>query len=153
MLVIRRLIFASVSALALACAGCGAATPPAGSTAEASARDASAMDMRLQGAWRLVDFRPAVAPDVMFQALLASQVGTMVVRFDHGMLYADSDVFHVMRPYRVASAAGSAFTIESPDVGGAVFASNALLSDDGRTISFTAQTDPWRGNGTLARAQ
>jgi hypothetical protein len=149
----RRLLLASISTLALACAACGGATPQAGSPADANARDAAAADVRLQGGWRLVEFRPAVPPDAMFQALLASQIGTMVVRFDHGMLYADSPAFHVARPYRVASAVGPLLTIESPDVGGAVFSSKAVLSDDGRTIAFSAETDPWRGNGTLVRAE
>jgi hypothetical protein len=141
-----------LSICALACA-CGAASPSAGSAADANLREAATVDGRLQGAWRLVDFRPAVAADPMFGALLASQVGAMVIRFDRGTLYADSATFHVARAYRVTEAAGPLFTVESPDAGGAVFSSRGALSEDGRTISFSAQTDPWRGNGTLVRTE
>ncbi len=145
-------VCASLALLLVACAGSpGAASPAA--TAAANARDASAMDRRLQGAWRLVDYRPYVAPDPMFQALLASQVGVMIVRLDHGQLSADSPTFHVTRPYRVVTAAGPLFTVESPDVGGAVFTTSGTLSEDGRSISFQGDTEPWRGAGSLARVE
>ena len=87
----------------------------------------------------------------MFNALLAGQLGIMIVRFDRGHLYADSPTFHVARPYQIVDAAGPYFTVQSPDVGTAVFATKASLSDDNQRISFRGDTDPWRGSGSLLR--
>lgn len=132
---------------------CGGASSSPASAAGANARNVSEIDNRLQGSWRLVDYRPAVAPDPMFQALLTSQVGVMVVRFERGNLYADSPTFHVMRAYRIVEAAGPQFSMESPDVGGAVFTTSATVSDDGQHITFRGDTEPWRGTGSLVRVQ
>jgi hypothetical protein len=137
--------------LSAAPAACGSSSSP--SPAARTARDIATVDERLQGAWRLVEFRPEVAPEPMFQALLAAQLGVAIVRFDHGRLYADSPNFHVTRPYRVIDANGPLFGVESPDVGGAVFTTSAVMSDDGKRITFRGNTDPWRGMGTLVRAQ
>ncbi len=132
-------------------AGCGPTSPPsAADVAAAHAREALSVDNRLQGTWRLVDFHPEV-PDPMFNALLTAQLGVMIVRFDRGHLYADSPAFHVTRPYQIVDAAGSDFTVQSPDVGTAVFATKATLSGDDQRISFRGDTDPWRGAGTLVR--
>jgi hypothetical protein len=148
------LVTALVTALLLpatlaACGGPSAASPA--SAPGADPRDLSAAEGRLQGSWRLVDFRPEVAPEPMFQALLASQVGALVVKFDHGQLYADSPTFHTTRAYRVVTAAGPLFTVESPDAGGAVFTSSCTISEDGVHITFRGDSDPWRGTGSLAR--
>jgi hypothetical protein len=110
-----------------------------------------AIDDRLQGGWRLVDYRPELAPDPMFQALLTAQLGALIVRFEHGRLSADSPTFHTTRAYRVVEAAGPLFTIESPDVGNAVLTTRGTISEDGQHISFQANTDPWRGSGALVR--
>jgi hypothetical protein len=130
----------------------GSATAPA-SSAVASARDASAIDGRIQGTWRLVEYRPELAPDPMFQALLTAQLGNLIVRFDHGRLYADSATFHATRAYRIVDAAGPLFAVESPDVGGVVLTTGATISDDGQRIAFHGNTEPWRGSGTLLRVQ
>jgi len=113
----------------------------------------NAIDSRLRGAWRLVDYRPELAPDPMFQALLIAQIGSMIVRFESGHLYADSPTFHVVRPYRIVKAAGPLFTLESQDIGAAVLTTRATISDDGQRITFQGDTAPWRGSGALVRAQ
>ncbi|MDP9151266.1 MAG: hypothetical protein M3O36_15170 [Myxococcota bacterium] len=134
-------------------AACGSASPPsAADMAAAKAREATSVDNRLQGSWRLVDFRPEV-PDPMFNSLLTAQLGVMIVRFERGHLYADSPAFHVTRPYQIVDVAGPYFTVQSPDVGTAVFATKATLSDDDQRISFRGDTDPWRGSGTLVRVR
>jgi hypothetical protein len=143
--VVARLL---LSATLAACGG--SATAPA-SSAAASARDANAIDGRMQGTWRLVEYRPELAPDPMFQALLTAQLGNLIVRFEGGSLYADSATFHATRPYRIVEAAGPLFTVESPDVGGVMLTTSATISDDGQRIAFHGKTEPWRGSGTLLR--
>jgi hypothetical protein len=135
----------------IACGGASASSPA--SATGASARDASAIDSRVQGSWRLVDYRPELAPDPMFQALLTSQLGVMIVRFEQGRLYADSPTFHTTRAYRIVDAAGPLFAVESPDVGGVVLRTSAAISDDSQRITFQGNTEPWRGSGTLVRVQ
>jgi hypothetical protein len=136
--------------LAWALISCGGSAP-ALPRASVAARDTSALDSRLQGSWRLVEYRPEVPPDPMFQSLLATQVGILVVRFDRGTLHADSPTLHLTRPYRVVDAKGPLFTVESPDAGGAVFTTAATISDDDRRIDFRGDTEPWRGSGALVR--
>jgi hypothetical protein len=141
---------ALLSAILAACGGASSSPTNAGAK---NAREIGTMDDRLQGSWRFADFRPEVAPDPMFQALLISQLGVAIVRFERGHLYSDSPNFHVARTYRVSEAAGPLFTVESPDVGGAVFTSSGAISDDGQRITFRGNTDPWRGSGTLVRVK
>jgi hypothetical protein len=150
---IGKLSLAAPAALLAILAACGGASSSPSSAAARSAREIGTIDDRLQGAWQLVDFRPEVPPDPMFQALLASQLGVAIVRFERGHLYSDSPTFHVVRTYRVTEAAGPLFTVESPDVGGAVFTSSGAFSEDSQRITFRGNTDPWRGTGTLVRVK
>ncbi len=138
-----------LSILAAAAAGCGGGTPPP-SAVQTQAHDVHATDALLQqGGWRLVSFQPEVAPDPMFAALLASQVGQLVVHFGQGQMHADSPTLHLTRAYRVIDAAGPSFRLESPDYGGGTLVTSAQLSEDGQHIAFHADTDPFRGSGTL----
>jgi hypothetical protein len=130
---------------------CGGSSSPPASVPARDPIEMRAIDDRLQGGWRLVDYRPELAPDPMFQALLTAQLGALIVRFEHGRLSADSPTFHTTRAYRVVEAAGPLFTIESPDVGNAVLTTRGTISEDGQHISFQANTDPWRGSGALVR--
>lgn len=133
----------------LAALGCGGASPPP-SAARTQAHDVLSADTVLQqGGWRLVTFRPEVAPDPMYAAILSSQVGQLVVHFEQGQLHADSPTLHLVRAYRVVDAAGPSFRVESPDTGGGVLVTSAQLAEDGRHIAFHADTDPFRGYGTL----
>jgi hypothetical protein len=132
-------------------ASCGGSSSPPASAPGANALAMTAIDDRLQGAWRLAAYRPELAPDPMFQALLTTQIGALIVRFERGRLLADSPTFHAARAYRIVEAAGPLFTLESPDVGNAVLTTKATISEDGQHIAFQANTDPWRGSGDLVR--
>jgi hypothetical protein len=104
------------------------------------------------GPWRLVDYRPEVALDPVTQALLGMQVHAMVVAFDGHTLHAQSPTLNIVRPYTVENVAGPLFDLVSPDVqGGGLLRSRCTVADDGRHVTFHAQTDPWNGTGFLER--
>jgi hypothetical protein len=138
-----------VLAAAGASAGCGGSQVQPSATAQA----AQSIQSRLvAGPWRLVDYRAAMPLDPMTQMLLAQQLHAMVVTFDGRSLHARSPTIDLTRPYTLENAAGPLFDLVSPDVqGGGTLRSHCVLRDDGRGISFQAQTEPWNGNGTLER--
>ncbi len=144
------LLVALAAAAAGLSAGCGGSqSPPASPVAQ----DTASIQSRLTaGPWRLVDYRPDVALEPMLQAMLAAQVRTMVVRFDGRSLSAQSPTLQVNRPYTVENAAGPLFDLVSPDMqGGGTLRSRCQVSEDGRLVTFHAETEPWAGTGTLAR--
>ncbi len=136
--------------------GCGGAGDGAGAQSPAQlalqeSRDAATVQQRLQGQWRLVDYRPEVPLEMMFQALLASQLQTMVVRFENGRLLADSPTIHLNRAFTINNIAGNLFRVVTTDDAGVALQSSCQFSDDGSQIFFRGDTAPWRGNGTLRR--
>jgi hypothetical protein len=142
-------LFASALVLAAACGGGGSAPPSSQANAAA---DSASIDARLRaGTWRLVDYRPDVPLEVTLQAMLTSQMQTMVIRFDGGHLKADSPTLHIDRVYQVTNAAGPIFKIVSPDYGGGTLTSTCEISDDGTQIQFHGDTEPWIGSGVLRR--
>ena len=140
----------AIASFALALLACGGGTP-APTTAEQSQIDARAIQARIAGAWRLVDFKPEVPLDAMSQALLASQLQTMTVRFDNGRMMADSPSFHFIRTVQITGAGGNLFKLIATDETGVSLTSSCQLSDDGTKLSFRGETEPWRGMGTLSR--
>jgi len=147
----RRRAPSLVLAAPLLLAACGGAPPPLPSAAATTAEDTRAIDARLQGNWRLVDYRPDVPLEPMFQLLLAQQVQSMIIHFEAGHLHGDSPTFHIDRAYQVTTAAGPYFKIASPDSGGSIVTTAATMAEDGSSIAFRAETDPWKGSGTLQR--
>jgi hypothetical protein len=136
--------------LVVAASACGGSQLPADS---AVAQQTATIQARLTaGPWRLVDYRPDLALEPMLAAMLGQQVRTMVVRFDGRTLSAQSPSLQLMRPYTLENIAGPAFSLVSPDVqGGGTVRSRCEMSDDGRRITFHAETEPWTGTGALER--
>ncbi len=142
--------FVATGALAsFASSGCGGAQVQPSAAAQAAA---SVQSRLVAGPWQLVDYRPALALDPMTQALLGQQVRTMVVTFDGSTLRAQSPTISLVRPYTIENAAGPLFDLVSPDVqGGGTLRSHCVMRDDGRGVTFQAQTEPWNGTGVLER--
>ena len=138
--------------LAAMLAACGP-PPPLPTAAATTAIDTRSIDARLQGSWRLQDYRPDVPLEPMLALLLSQQVQTMVITFEAGHLRADSSTLHVDRAYRVTYAAGPYFKLESPDSSGAMVESNATMSEDGQSVAFRTESEPWRGSGTIVRSR
>ncbi|HZU82974.1 MAG TPA: hypothetical protein VE987_08665 [Polyangiaceae bacterium] len=150
MLALRLLALARAVAPALALLACGGAQSE---PASAAARDASSIQARLvAGPWRLVGYRPEVPLEPMLAMLLTQQLQTMTVRFDGRTLSAQSPTIQISRPYVLQNVGGLTFDLVSPDFqGGGTLSSHCQMSDDGRHVQFHADTDPWRGAGTLER--
>ena len=136
--------------LAIGATAC-AAPPPLPSAAATTALDTRATDARLQGNWRLEDYRPDVPLEPMFQLLLAQQMQSMVIHFEAGRLHGESPTLHVDRTYQIAYAAGPYFKVVSPDASGGLITSTATMAEDGSRIAFHTETEPWKGSGTLVR--
>jgi hypothetical protein len=149
----RSLVVAALSVTgplaSFALSGCGGSQTPQSAAAQAAE---SVQSRLLAGPWQLVDYRPALALDPMTQMLLAQQLRTMVVTFDGHTLRAVSPSISLVRPYTIENAAGPIFDLVSPDVqGGGTLRSHCVLRDDGRGVTFQAQTEPWNGTGVLER--
>jgi hypothetical protein len=140
----------SVASLSLLLAGCGGGSAQPQSPAQ---EDTTAVQGRLTaGPWRLSQYVPSVSLEASLQAMLAAQLRTLMVTFDGQTLHAQSPSLNLTRPYKVQNVAGLTFDLISPDMqGGGALSSHCELSDDGRRLTFTAQTEPWNGAGVLER--
>jgi hypothetical protein len=145
-----RFLFASLASLSLSLAACGGGSAQPQSPVQ---QDTSAAQGRLTaGPWRLAQYVPNMTLEPSPQAMLTQQLRTMMVTFDGQMLHAQSPTLSLTRPYQLQNVAGLAFDLVSPDVqGGGTVTSHCELSDDGRRLTFTAQTEPWNGAGILER--
>jgi hypothetical protein len=147
---LRRFGFALLAALSLPLAACGGGGAQPRSPVQ---QDTSALQSRLTaGPWRLAQYVPNVSLEPSLAALLGAQIRTMTVTFDGQTLHAQSPTVNLTRPYQLQNVAGQAFDLVSPDMqGGGTLSSHCTVSDDGRSITFTAQTEPWNGAGVLER--
>jgi hypothetical protein len=146
--VFQRSLITAVLVLALfACGGAQAQSP------SPAAQETASIQTRLaSGPWRLADYRPNVSLEPMLAAMLSQQVRTMVVHLDGRTLSAQSPTLQVTRPYLVENVTGLAFDLVSPNPqGGGYLRSRCQMSDDGRRITFYAQTEPWTGSGVIER--
>ncbi|MEO6576126.1 MAG: hypothetical protein ABIP89_19890, partial [Polyangiaceae bacterium] len=97
--------------LANALSACGgssassAAVGPNGTNAATGQADLAAVEGRLRGNWRIVDYHSEVPLEATLQGLLALQFQTMVVRFEGGRILADSPTIHFNRAFKITEAA------------------------------------------------
>jgi hypothetical protein len=139
----------AIAALALAaCAPAGAPESPAQQQADYRKQATTALEA---SDWRLGSWQPEQPLEPMLQALLAQQLATMTVHFGQGRVRADSPTIHIDRAYQVVDASGPQFVVVTTDAAGGTLRTTAQLSDDGRTVNFHGETEPWRGNGTLVK--
>ena len=148
-----RFVRASLAALLLATPlACGGSSSGSATPDQIATRDKAAVNKVLEsGSWKLTSWRPDSQLEAMLQELLNQQFATMTVRFQGGHILADSPSIHVDRVYQVTDAAGPQFTVVATDQNGVQLTTAAQLSEDGNTIDFRGQTDPWRGYGQLRK--
>jgi hypothetical protein len=138
-------------AASTACVGCDSSRPAQSATQEQADYRARAASQLESSSWRLASWVPEQPLEPMFQALLAQQLASMTIRFAQGRVHADSPTVHIDRAYQVADASGPQFVVVTTDNSGGTLRTSAQLSDDGATLSFRGETEPWRGSGTLVR--
>jgi hypothetical protein len=137
--------------LAIAGAGCTPAAP-AESPAQQQADYRKDATSRLEGSdWRLGSWQPEQPLEPMLQALLTQQLSTMTIHFGQGRVHADSPTIHIDRGYQIVDASGPQIVVVATDEIGGTLRTTAQFSDDGATVYFHGETEPWRGNGTLVR--
>ncbi len=118
--------------------------------------DIANVNTRLQGTWRLVDFKPDVQLEPMLAMWLQGAKSSLYIKFDGGSLQADAPnaafAFHYDRPFTISDAGGDDFTLTTTTQGGDTLVSRCQFTVDGNHFQFHSQTEPLRGVGTLERA-
>lgn len=139
------LVMGSAAAL-VGCAGDGGPGP-----VDATAADNRAADQRLQGRWRLVDFRPETPLDPVMASMLAFYQPTMIIEVAGGRIRALSSApgLHFDRRYEVREALGERFDLVVWDDAGVAQTSTCEFQPDGTLRARTMA--PWRGDALLAR--
>ena len=130
------------------CGGSGGRGPT-----DASAADNRAADQRLQGSWRIVDFKPENALDASMAAMLASYQSNLLMQIQDGRMRAitSGQSINFDRRYEIKEALGVRFHLVVYDDAGVAQTNYCEFQPDG-TLRVKTQT-PWRGDALLARAQ
>jgi hypothetical protein len=117
---------------------------------DASSADNRAADQRLQGNWRIVDFKPESALDPSMASMLAFYQNNLVVQIQGGRMRALSSGINFDRRYEVKKALGTRFQLVVYDDAGVAQTNYCEFLPDG-TMRAKTQT-PWRGDALFARA-
>ena len=123
---------------------------------QSSASDAAAVDRtraadRLRGQWLLIAYRPEQPLEPMLAAMLAGQLGRLVLTFDGKALTAEGTGFRAQRSYEVTDAAGDAAHLVLRDETGVRYDVQGRFI--GAELEFHAETSPWQGTGRLRRTE
>lgn len=144
-LLVRRA--AVVAAVAIGCAtGCSGSGPR---TADEVAAENRNVDGRLQGAWRIGEFKPDEPLGPVLEEMLVYHQGQMIIHFEGGRMWADSPGISFDRRYQVQNAMGDRFQIVAYDDTGTPQLSYCDFEPDGSLRVW--MTSPWKGVGTLLR--
>lgn len=150
-LLVRRAAVVAAVALGLAlasassagCSGSGPRTPD-----EIAAENRN-VDARLQGAWRIGDFKPDEPLGPVLEEMFLYHQGQMIIHFEGGRMWADSPGISFDRRYEVQNAMGDRFQIVAYDDTGTPQLSYCDFEPDGSLRVW--MTSPWKGVGTLLR--
>lgn len=117
---------------------------------DASSADNRRAEERLQGHWRIVDFKPETALDPSMSSMLAFYQSNLVLEIRGGRMRALTSGLHFDRRYEVREALGQHFQLVVYDDAGVAQTNYCELLPDG---SLRAKTQtPWRGDALFARA-
>jgi hypothetical protein len=138
----KLLILGCLLLVAPALVACGATTSsPANSVATAN--------QRLAGSWRLQTFGPEVPLDLPLQAVLAAELGQLVVTFNQSQFSAVGPGVNFTGRYVVTSAEGEQLQAILYDQQGVGYHFSAQFS--GNLLHFHIDDKPWAGVGALER--
>lgn len=143
---------AVIAALASSAATVGCSGSSGRGPTDASAADNRAAEQRIQGNWRIVEFRPENALDPSMAGMLASYQNNMILQIQNGRLRAvtNGPGLNFDRRYEVKEAIGVRFHLVVYDDAGVAQTQYCELLADGN-MRVKTQT-PWRGDALLARA-
>lgn len=139
-------------ALVLALALVGSSTTGCSSgprSADDIATENRNIDARLQGPWRIGNFKPDEPLGPVLEEMLAYHQEQMIIHFDGGRMWADSPGISFDRRYEVQNAMGERFQIVAYDDTGTPQLSYCNFESDGSLRVW--MTNPWKGVGVLLR--
>jgi hypothetical protein len=119
-------------------AGCGPQSP---------ANSVASANQRLAASWRLQSFAPVVPLDLPLQAVLAAEIGTLVVTFNQGQFSATGPGVNFNGRYEVRSADGDQLQLVLFDPQGVTYHFSAQFA--GNLLHFESADKPWAGYGAL----
>ncbi len=102
---------------------------------------------RLAGSWRLQSFGPEVSLDLPLQAVLAAELGQLVVSFNQGQYTAVGPGVNAAGRYEVTSADGDQLQVTVYDAQGIAYHFAAQFA--GNLLHFHIDDKPWAGVGAL----
>jgi len=142
----------AVGLAVVAGSGCKSSGSGQGPT-DASAADNRRADERLQGPWRITDFRPETPLDPTMATMLGFYQPTLILEIQQGRIRAitSANDVHFDRRYEVREALGQRFQLVVYDDAGVAQTNYCELQPDG-SLRVKTQT-PWRGDARLARAK
>ena len=118
--------------------GCGQQSP---------ANSVASANQRLAASWRLQSFAPMVPLDLPLQAVLAAEIGTLVVSFNQGQFSAVGPGVNFSGRYEVQSASGEQLSLVLIDPQGVNYHFTAQFA--GNLLHFESADKPWAGFGAL----
>jgi hypothetical protein len=106
---------------------------------------------RLQGNWRVVAFVPEAQLEVPLQGLLNAELGQLTVSFNGSNYTAVGPGINVSGRYQLDTAEGELLSGSFFDSTGVAYHLSGQFQ--GTQFGFRSYDSPWRGTGTLQRAQ
>ncbi|HWZ90848.1 MAG TPA: hypothetical protein VNW92_18430 [Polyangiaceae bacterium] len=116
-------------------------------SAGAPANSVATANQRLTGSWRLQSFGPEVPLDLPLQAVLAAELGQLVVTFNQSQFAAVGPGVDFNGRYVVTSAEGDQLSVILYDPQGIAYHFSAQFS--GNLLHFHIDDKPWAGVGAL----
>jgi hypothetical protein len=118
-----------------------------GATASGPTNSVAAANQRLAGSWRLQSFGSEVSLDLPLQAVLAAEVGQLIVSFNQGEYTAVGPGVNVAGRYDVTGIDGDLLQVTVYDAQGVGYHFAAQFS--GNLLHFHIDDKPWAGVGAL----
>ncbi|MFO0618624.1 MAG: hypothetical protein U0414_38890 [Polyangiaceae bacterium] len=145
--VARALLLVGLAVGSVGLGGCSGGGPRTADEIELENRN---VDARLQGSWRIGEFKPDQPLGPVLDDMLAYHQQQMIIHFGSGRMWADSPGISFDRRYQVQNAMGDRFQIVAYDDTNTPQLSYCDFEPDGSLRVW--MTSPWKGVGTLVRA-
>jgi hypothetical protein len=119
------------------------------SASGAPANSVATANQRLTGSWRLQSFGPEVSLDLPLQAVLAAELGQLVVTFNQSQFMAVGPGVNFGGRFVVTSASGDQLQVILYDPQGVGYHFDSQFADN--LLHFQIHDKPWAGVGALER--